>query len=331
MLPREMKQSTNLRLRGATARLVRENYYRYNAQQVKNAILSYKHLLDSGGKMFLALAGALSTARIGISLAKMIRNGYISGISTTGANLEEDVFNLVGNSDYIDIPDYFDLGPEEDEELVKKGYNRVTTAAIPSDVMKKVEDAILDSWKYAVDRRFPHEFLTELLLAGELEKYYQIDQEESWLLAAAKAKIPIVTPGWEDSTLGQVFAAQVRSKEVDPHIVKTGWEALNYLGDWYMEEKVEKGFFQIGGGIAGDFSICVVPYLRQDCHMGDKVKHWASFTMITDADPTYGGYSGAEGNEKISWDKLTKKTPKFIIKSDATIVAPIIFNAILGL
>jgi len=330
MIPREMKTPIGVKLSGGISRFVTKNYHQYNAIQLRNATLAYKHLLDTGGKMFVSLAGAASTARLGISLAKMIYKGYVSGISCTGANLEEDVFNLVGNQDYLQIPNYKNLSPDDDEEIGKKKFNRVTTAAIPTETMKRVEDLIIEKWKISDERKFPFEFLGELLLDGKFEQYYQVDSEESWLLAAMKMKIPVVTPGNGDSTLGQVFSALVREMEVDSNIMKNDYEALNYLGDWYLREKAPKGFFQIGGGIAGDFSICVVPFLRQDCHLGDKVKHWAYFAQVTDADVSYGGYSGAEPNEKITWDKLNKKTPRFVIKSDATIVVPLIFSQILG-
>lgn len=334
MLPRDIKKPIDVKLTGPTSRLIRDNYYSYNAKYLKNATMAYKHLLDSGGKMFVAMAGAMSTARLGISLAQMIRKGYVSGLSVTGANLEEDVFNLIGRDDYKEIPDYKDTTPEDDEKLAKKKINRIYEDTVPAEVMAKVEEAITERWKNAVltkDRKFPHEFLCELLLDGSLEKYYQVDPEESWLLAAAKANIPIVTPGWEDSTLGNVFTAYVRDMKLDISIMKTGIEAMNYLADWYLKTKEDKGFFQIGGGIAGDFPICVVPFLKQDCKMGEKVKHWTYFCQITDAEVSYGGYSGAEPNEKITWDKISKKTPRFVIKSDATIVVPLMFDAILGL
>jgi deoxyhypusine synthase len=333
MLPREMKIPIEVKLEGPTAKFVRENYHHYSSQSLKNAIYAYKHLLNTGGKMFVSMAGAMSTGRLGISLAKMIRKGFVSGLSVTGANLEEDVFNLVAHDTYLQIPNYKDLTPEQDEQLAKKKFNRVTDAAIPATAMKEVEDIIITKWKNTAldnDRKFPHEFFTELLLDGALKKFYQIDPDESWLLAAAEMKIPIVTPGWEDSTLGNVFAALVREQEVDLGILKTGIEAMNYLADWYLREKSEKGFFQIGGGIAGDFAICVVPFLRQDCKMGEKVKHWAYFCQCTNAIVEEGGYSGAEPNEKITWDKISKKTPAFVVKSDASITVPLIFNSILG-
>lgn len=333
MLPREMKIPINVKLTGPTAKFIRENYHHYSSQTLKNATMACKHLLDSGGKLFIAMAGASSTARLGIPIAKMIRAGYVSGLSVTGANLEEDVFNLIAHDSYLQIPDYKDLTPEDDEKLAKKKINRVTDAAIPATAMKEVEDLIIEKWKNAVlgsERKFPHEFLTELLLDGKLEKYYQIDPDESWLLAAAKANLTIVTPGWEDSTLGNVFTAMVRDMKVDYNIVKMGIEAMNYLADWYLKDKSKKGFFQLGGGIAGDFPICVVPFLRQDCQLGDKVKHWDLFCQLTNAIVDEGGYSGAAPNEKITWDKISKKTPKFHIHGDFTINAPLVFNSLLG-
>src|SRR5713226_6794042 len=133
MLPRDMKTPTEVKLPGPIAKFIRRNYHSYNAKYVKNATYAYKHLLDSGGKMFLSLAGAMSTARLGISLAEMIRKGFISGLSVTGANLEEDVFNLVGRRDYEDIPDYKDTTPEDDEKLRKKKFVRIYEDVVPPD------------------------------------------------------------------------------------------------------------------------------------------------------------------------------------------------------
>ncbi len=325
-----MKQSIEVELKGNTSKFVRRNYHHFNALVLKDATMAYKKLLDDGGKMFVSMAGAMSTGRLGISLAAMIRKGYVSGLSVTGANLEEDVFNLVANKEYIAVPDYRDITPEDNKKMLDKKLNRVTDVAIPATGMKEVEDVIIDSWKSAKEPKFPHEFLCEILLAGKLKKYYQIPEEESWLLAAAEMDIPIVTPGWEDSTLGNVYTALVRKQEVDLKMLKTGIEAMNYLADWYLKEKSKKGFFQIGGGIAGDFSICVVPFLKQDCGLKD-TKWWDYFCQITDAVCSYGGYSGATPNEKITWDKLGIKTPKFVIESDASIVVPLIFDSILGI
>jgi deoxyhypusine synthase len=114
------------------------------------------------------------------------------------------------------------------------------------------------------------------------------------------------------------------------HTVKTGIEYFLQLAEWYTNVTREHslGFFQIGGGIAGDFAICIVPMLREDVRQGD-VPLWNYFCQISDSTTSYGSYSGAHPNEKITWGKLDVGTPKFIIESDASIVAPLIFAIVL--
>jgi len=115
------------------------------------------------------------------------------------------------------------------------------------------------------------------------------------------------------------------------HTVRTGIEYMMHLAEWYTtsSESNRIGFFQIGGGIAGDFPICVVPMLHQDLRR-DQVPVWSYFCQISDSTTSYGSYSGAVPNEKITWGKLDVDTPKFVIESDATIVAPLIFALVLG-
>jgi len=334
VLPREMKVKQKDLAKGPIAEFVRKNYHHFNARTLRDATDAYIALISKGGYMFLSLAGAMSTGELGITLAQMIREKKVHGISCTGANLEEDVFNLVAHDSYVSLPKYKDLTPKDEKALFDKEMNRVTDTAIPASSMRVVEDVIIARWKNACnasERKFPHEFLTEILKDGVLEKYYQIPKENSWLLAAAEMDIEIVVPGWEDSTLGNVFAAMCLDEKLDCHCMKSGIEYMMDLAMWYDEEskRHEMGFFQIGGGIAGDFSICVVPLLQQDLKKKD-TKLWSYFCQITDAEVSYGGYSGAECNEKITWGKIGPNTPSFNIKSDASIVAPLIFAQVLG-
>ncbi len=172
----------------------------------------------------------------------------------------------------------------------------------------------------------------QLLLSGDLEQYYQIPPEDSWVLAAAKKGLPIIVPGWEDSTLGNIFASYCVKGELNPRTMKSGIEYMTWLADWYVENSkgAGVGFFQIGGGIAGDFPICVVPMLYQDLEYED-IPFWSYFCQISDSTTSYGSYSGAVPNEKITWGKLDADTPKYLIESDATIVAPLIFARILNM
>jgi deoxyhypusine synthase len=301
---------------------------------VVDAAEAYEKQLKKGNKMMITLAGAMSTAEIGKSLAEMIRQDKVHIISCTGANLEEDVMNLVAHSHYKRIPAYRELTPREEWELLKKGLNRVTDTCIPEEeAFRRIEQSIFLIWENAQRenrRYFPHEYLYELLRSGALEDHYEIDKKDSWVLAAAMKGIPLIVPGWEDSTLGNIFASYCIKGELKPSIMKSGIEYMMWLADWYIRNTRENkvGFFQIGGGIAGDFPICVVPMLYQDMEIKD-TPYWSYFCQISDSTTSYGSYSGAVPNEKITWGKLNLDTPKFIIESDATIVAPLIFAYLL--
>jgi deoxyhypusine synthase len=320
--------------RGPISQFIEKNYLHFNSAALVDAAKGYETYLDEGGKMMITLAGAMSTAELGISLAEMIRQDKVSIISCTGANLEEDIMNLVAHSHYKRVPNYRDLSPQDEWDLLENHYNRVTDTCIPEEeAFRRLQKHIYKLWKDADDsgeRYFPHEFMYKMLLSGVLEQYYEIDPKNSWMLAAAEKNLPIVVPGWEDSTMGNIFASYVMKKELHASTMKSGIEYMGWLADWYIANSGGKGvgFFQIGGGIAGDFPICVVPMLYQDMEM-QNIPFWGYFCQISDSTTSFGSYSGAVPNEKITWGKLDIHTPKFIVESDATIVAPLIFAWIL--
>ncbi len=315
---------------------IKHHYRHFNSAALVDAAEGYVQFMQSGGKMFLAMAGAMSSAELGLSLADMIRQDKIHGISCTGANLEEDIYNLVAHDYYVRIPNWRDLTPEDEHELLSRHLNRVTDTCIPEEeAIRLIEAAILEEWTAADaagERYFPHEFLYRVLRSGKLEQYYQIDPKNSWMLAACEKNLPIFVPGWEDSTTGNIYASHVMRGDVkNVHTVRTGIEYMIRLSQWYTETTAQNslGFFQIGGGIAGDFPICVVPMLRQDMEQ-EETPLWGYFCQISDSTTSYGSYSGAVPNEKITWEKLDITTPKFLIESDATIVAPLIFAYVLA-
>ena len=314
---------------------LKHNYRHFNAAALIDAADAYKNHVESGKKMLVSLAGAMSTAELGISFAEMIRQDKVQIISCTGANLEEDLMNLVAHSHYERVPNYRDLTPQQEWDLLEKGLNRVTDTCIPEEeAFRRLQQHIFEIWKDAEEkgeRYFPHEFMYKLIRSGVLEQYYEIDPKNSWMLAAAEKNLPIIVPGWEDSTMGNIFASYCVKGELKPSTMKSGIEYMTFLADWYKQNAGTEGvgFFQIGGGIAGDFPICVVPMLYQDLEYTD-VPFWSYFCQISDSTTSYGSYSGAVPNEKITWGKLDINTPKFIVESDATIVAPLIFAIVLG-
>jgi deoxyhypusine synthase len=316
---------------------LRHNYRHFNAAALIAAADDYKRHLQHG-KMLITIAGAMSTAEIGLTLAEMIRQDKVQAICCTGANLEEDVFNLVAHDHYERVPHYRHLSAQDEQALLERHMNRVTDTCIPEmEAMRRIETAVLDEWQSrdrAGERRFPHQFMYDILNDGKLEQSYQIDPQNSWLLAAARKNLPMFVPGWEDSTLGNMYAGHCISGDVkNVHTVRTGIEYMIELAEWYTTTATDDssiGFFQIGGGIAGDFPICVVPMLHQDLRR-TTVPLWGYFCQISDSTTSYGSYSGAVPNEKITWGKLGVDTPSHIIESDASIVAPLMFAYILGM
>ncbi len=315
---------------------IKHHFRHFNAAALVEAAEAYRRHLAAGGKMMVTLAGAMSTAELGLSLAEMIRQDKVHAISCTGANLEEDVFNLVAHEFYERIPNYRDLTPQDEKALLDRHLNRVTDTCIPEgEAMRRVESFILEEWMASDargERLFPHEFFWRILDNPKLQACYQIDPRDSWLLAAKEKQLPMFVPGWEDSTLGNMYAGHCLTKDIkNVHTVRTGIEYMIELADWYTTTSATAsiGFFQIGGGIAGDFPICVVPMLHQDLGR-ENVPVWGYFCQISDSTTSYGSYSGAIPNEKITWGKLGVETPKFIIESDASIVAPLVFAYVLG-
>jgi deoxyhypusine synthase len=322
--------------KGAVRSFIDHHYRHFNAAALKDAAIAYEKHLQSGGKMMVTLAGAMSSAELGLSLAEMIRQDKIHAITCTGANLEEDIYNLVAHDHYVRIPNYRDLTPQDEQDLLDRHLNRVTDTCIPEEeAIRRIESSVLQHWQAADksgERYFPHQFMYKILLSGELKKHYQIDPKNSWLLAAAEKNLPMFVPGWEDSTTGNIFTGHVIEETIkNVHTVRSGIEYMRELAAWYTATapKSSIGFFQIGGGIAGDFPICVVPMLHQDLGRTE-VPLWGYFCQISDSTTSYGSYSGAIPNEKITWGKLGVDTPRYVIESDATIVAPLIFAYVMN-
>lgn len=319
---------------GPISQFINKHYRHFNAATLKDAAESYKAHLDNGGKMMITLAGAMSTAELGISLAEMIRQDKVHAITCTGANLEEDIFNLVAHEDYVRVPNWRELSQDEEMALLDRHLNRVTDTCIPEEqAIRKIEHHILEKWETASKNKqsfFPHEYFYQIIRDNKLQSSYQIDPKHSWMLAACEKNLPIFVPGWEDSTLGNIFAGRMIEKKITRDCLKMGVDYMVELANWYMktENKQGIGFFQIGGGIAGDFPICVVPMLQQDLERN--TAKWAYFCQISDSTTSYGSYSGATPNEKITWGKLDKASKKFIVESDASIVAPLMFAYILN-
>ena len=319
-----------------------------NGGATYQAALWLKNHLDKGGKLVVTIAGALSSFQVGVMLAEMIRQDKVHLISATGANHEESYYRYVAHSHYAYIPRYTELTPEQEAELRDAGLRRITDTFLPEDESVRImEPHLLKMWKTAEkkgERYFPHEYFRRLFAEGLIKPDPLANPEDCWTYAAYKKNIPIVIPGFEDSTMGNIFASytydgKYRPKNktgekivLDQKIMKSGLEYFTSLYDWYMEASKNSpiAFLQLGGGIAADFPICVVPSLKHDLQL-PKIRDWAGFIEIGSSPMSYGSYSGAGGKEKITWDKLSTQSYYQIIQSDVTVAFPWIAAVLLNL
>ncbi len=316
-----------------------------NGGSTMQAALWLKNHLDKGGKLVVTLAGALSSFQVGVMLAELIRKNKVHLISATGANHEESYYRYVAHSHYANIPRYTELTPLQEAELRDAGLRRITDTFLPEDESVRImEPHLVKMWKEAgknAERFFPHEYFRRLFEKKLIQLDPQANPEDCWAYAAYQKNIPIVVPGFEDSTMGDIFSSYVydgphkKKGEVvlDGKIMKTGLEYFHLMYDWYMKESKTApiAFLQLGGGIAADFPICVVPSLKHDLKLHEKVRDWAGFVEIGSSPMSYGSYSGAGGKEKITWDKLSTESYYQIIQSDVTVAFPWIAAVLLGL
>jgi deoxyhypusine synthase len=301
--------------------------------------------LARGGKVVVTLAGALSSFQVGVMLAELIRKDKVHLISATGANHEESYYRYVAHSHYAYIPRYTELTPSQEAELRDARLRRITDTFLPEDESVRImEPHILKMWKTAEkkgERYFPHEYFRKLFEQKLIAPDKMANPADCWVYAAYQKKIPIVIPGFEDSTMGNIFASYTYdgpnkpkkgAVSVSPTVMKTGIDYFHLMYDWYLKESKKHpiAFLQLGGGIAADFPICVVPSIKHDLHM-TKVRDWAGFIEIGSSPMSYGSYSGAGGKEKITWDKLSTDSYYQIIQSDVTVAFPWIAAVMLGL
>lgn len=308
------------------------------------AAMWLKNHLARGGKIVVTLAGALSSFQIGVMLAELIRQGKVHLVSATGANHEESYYRYVAHSHYANIPRYTELTPEQEAELRDAGLRRITDTFLPEDESVRImEPHLLKMWQEAAakgESAYPHEYFRRLFAEKLIQPDPKANPLDCWTYAAYEKNIPIVIPGFEDSTMGNIFASYTyngphKKKDdtfVDSKVMKSGLDYFHLMYDWYLKESKDApiAFLQLGGGIAADFPICVVPSIKHDLKLED-VRDWAGFVEIGSSPMSYGSYSGAGGKEKITWDKLSTSSYYNIIQSDVTVAFPWIAAVLLDL
>lgn len=341
---------------GEVSNFITKHMLHCNAGRIHQAGLALKRHCDNGGKIFISMSGAGSTFKAGRTICRLIRAGKVAGISVTGANLEESLYLLIAPDCYVHIPDYMELTPKEEKELDHAGLRRITDTFLPEEEsVRIVLEPLMKLWRAAEKEgreHLWHEFFFQLFEHNLLQISPE-DAEDCWLYQCWRHNIPVTVPGWEDSTMGNIFtwacyngSHPVLSKykledgPISLRVAKPPVCYMHELAGWYMNitQEYSLAFLQLGGGIAADFPICVVPHLKKD-YFGDLsieeqerlVRTWAGFVEVNTVPMSQGSYTGAEGKEKITWSKLEPDSFRFKVESDYTIAFPLLAALILDM
>lgn len=329
-----------------------------NGGRTVDAGLWLKKHCDEGGKIFLTMSGAGSSFQQGIMISELIRAGKIGGISVTGANLEESLYRALANEAYGNIPDYQELTRNQEQEFDDVGLRRITDTFLPEGETVRVILPLFEKmWRAAhrgKERRLWHEYFFDLFTWKMITPEQMTNPRDCWLYQAWLHKIPIFVPGYEDSTMGNIFTYYCfngthpflkrykQRKPINNDVVLPGTAYMHSLVQMYMNatrggKKNWLAFLQLGGGIAADFPICVVPHLKKDYLAEESLQKqkrlippWAGFVEIFSSPMSYGSYSGAGGKEKITWSKLNPDAYMMQIQGDYTMHFPPIAALVLG-
>ncbi len=326
-----------------------------NAGKVTEAGFFLKQHCDDGGTIFVSMSGAGSTFQMGKTLAKLISEGKVGGLSVTGANLEESLYRYIAFSEYAYIPRYAELTKHEEQELAEAGLRRITDTFLPEDEsVRIILPKMRKLWEKAQREGksyFWHEYFFQLFEHNLIKADPATSAEDCWLYQAWKHKVPVYVPGAEDSTMGNIFAQLCykgkdkflsKYKEKKPlslSIIKHSFEYMHHLAETYMKIATKRAVahLQLGGGIAADFWICVIPHLKKDYLWRKPIKFQAKtipalkgFIEVSSAPTSQGSYTGAGGNEKITWEKLNTESFSLRIDADYTTVLPDLAAIILG-
>ena len=254
---------------------------------------------DKDCKVFLGQAGALVPGGLRQILIDMINLKLIDVFVTTGATLTHDLIESLGFNHYI--------GDEnaDDAKLNKQGFDRIYNSYMPNKAYEKLED-------------FIESIIDELSKAKTVKEFLWVigkhASQNSILNSCYKNKIPIFCPAISDSGIGLMIWGQLNKGKT---INVNAFSDLNEIIDIAWTSK-KNGIFYIGGGTPKN-------YIQQAMQFSKGAVYGI---QITTDRPEFGGSSGAQLKEGISWGKMSPKGQYADVICDATIALPIIFAAI---
>jgi len=257
---------------------------------------------DDDMKVFMSLGGPLIPGGMRNIVTKMIENRHVDLIVSSGANITHDLVEAFGGSHYRHEG-------RDDEELNEEGIGRIADINVGSDDFTIFETEIIKIFEKISSER-NHISIQELLYEVGL----MVDDENSFVAAAAKNNVPIFAPGLIDSMMG----LQLWIFNQDHDFVVDAVADMHYLSDIVFEaEKV--GAILLGGGLTKHYTLA-----------SNVIKGGLDAAIqITMDRPEAGSLGGAPLEEAKSWAKARCGSSLASVVGDVTVIFPLIYAACL--
>jgi deoxyhypusine synthase len=291
---------------------------------------------DADCKVVLTLSGAMTIAKMGKVISKMIDTGIVQAIVSTGALMAHGLSEAVGLTHYRHDPRM------SDEDLFDKGYNRVYDTLEMEENLNYVEEFS----RKAMDALGHDTELSSEIVCRALGKVLAEDPEGAGVLRSAYVKnVPVYVPAFTDSELGLDLSTwsmkRAQSQGVkDPvellkHVPRYNpFLDLNSFASFALSSK-RLGIFTVGGGVPRNWAQEVGPYVDISNHrlgLDLKTPRYNYAVRICPEPTHWGGLSGCTYSEGVSWGKFVPESEggRFAeVYADATTVWPLLIKGVL--
>ncbi|MBI4016426.1 MAG: deoxyhypusine synthase family protein [Candidatus Aenigmarchaeota archaeon] len=265
----------------------------------KGAEILQKMLADKDCTVFFGQAGCMIPGGMKEIIHDILLTRRIRVFVTTGATLTHDTVEALGYKHYQGTASV------DDAELNKKGLDRMYDSYMPNEVYEGLEDFFQKNWDALTKAKSIRELLD--IIGSLLPK-------ESILRICHELKIPVFCPALADSGIGlMIWGRLAAGKKLDIPAFDDMKEIISIAWD-----SKKNGVFYVGGGVPKNF-----------CQQAMQFSKQASYgVQITTDRPEWGGSSGAELREGISWGKLEPNAEFVDVFCDATIALPLMWAAV---
>ncbi len=319
----------------------------FGGRQLGEAFEVMKTMINDRDCLVVAtLSGAMTVAKMGTLLCRMIDHGMIHVVIATGALITHGLTESVGLVHYrrpVGVPD---------EEFYAKGYNRVYDTLEMEANLNDVELIV----HRALGQLDPTQTWSSATITQAIGRILHEGYSGDGVLKSAyRQGVPVFIPAFTDSEMGLDLSFWAMRRAVADGRVQTAGLDYRDAVDGLLAQlppfnpyrdlqhyarcilsAPRTGIFTIGGGVPRNWAQQVAPYIdfmsvRLDLPQ-QEVPRFHYGVRLCPEPVHWGGLSGSTYSEGISWGKFVppEEGGRFAeVYADATVVLPLLVRGLL--